>query len=377
MKISFRLAELLEERQDLGRGVIKRICSRTSLERHQVAAILNNNAKYVSLQTLAGICKYLVERHHVDPAQLPGLLFRIEPEEFSALLASRPHLEIALGIRTESAAEAGEEAGRRGPRRQWVMAADSYLHGVLLHELAGLRREGLQAPVQFMEQRLVPAFDAQWETAQVLREAQAFYDGFKQVRGDKAMVALGSVKSNIAVEMVFARAFGAEPFVSQDDVAQPQMRSCPIFFRYRDDDPAPPSCHGGLRLARGHEVSQPGIYYETADGQWQCCPSDEEHDVALVFYVYHLTLGRLEMVMGGFSGHGTLCLAAGLRHLTDRLWPPVYSRDDLMLGAFLVRFRLHEPGAEAAPAGDEPYSPAETEVIRLDEAVVARRLREG
>ena len=57
MKISFRLQELLREHHDLERGVIKRIAEATSLERHQVAAVLSNKARYVSLDTLAGVCQ--------------------------------------------------------------------------------------------------------------------------------------------------------------------------------------------------------------------------------------------------------------------------------------------------------------------------------
>jgi len=386
MKINFCLEKILEEHKDMGRGVIKRICARTSLERHQVAAILNNTAKYVSLQTLAGICKYLVERHRVDPALLPGLLFEIEPEEFSALLASRQHIEIILGMRTEPHADPGghpptavvdERPRRYGLRRQWVMAADSYLHGVLLHELAGLRREGHQEKIpQFMEQQLVAAFDRQRTAEELAKDTQQLYANFEQVPGDKALVALGSVKSNILVEQIVARAFHAQPFASEDNAAKPQKRHCPIFLRYRDDDPAPPSCHGGTQLARGQASPQPGIYYETADGHWECCPSDEHHDVAIVLYVYHLTLGRLEMVLGGFSGRATLCLASSFRHLTDKLWPPVYSRDDKLIGAFLVRFDFDgtsRPADDEQPLDWATY-PTKSEVIRLDESVIARRM---
>src|SRR3990172_1750144 len=101
MKISFRLQELLDEHHDLSRGTIKRIAKATSLERHQVAAVLGNRAKYVSMETLAALCQYLIEHHGMDRADLPGKLFRIEPDGFSPLVANPKLVELCIGMGAE------------------------------------------------------------------------------------------------------------------------------------------------------------------------------------------------------------------------------------------------------------------------------------
>ena len=384
MKISFRLAELLQQHHDLGRGTIKRICDHTPLERHKVAALLNNQAKYVSLETMAALCDYLIERHHVDQAQLPGLLFRIEPEEFSALVANRKYLEICIGMRTESKADAealqkksknGRQGGLgQGPRRRWVMASDSYLHGIFLHELYGLGHQRLPTQPRFMEQRLVSAFGVELGLPDARLEGQKVYDHFKEMGGDRGLLCLGSVRSNVVVETLVAENFGAPPFVSQDRVTRPTQRSCPIFFRYRDDDFQPPSCHGGVELAESEKTSEPGIYFETPGGSWSRCLSNEQEDAALVFYVYRVPEARLEIVMGGFSGRATLCLALELRGLMGRLWPPSYDTAGLKVGAFIVRFEFANGKPRDPNAARRMYEPSRTEVIPLAEEVLKRRL---
>lgn len=382
MKISFRLKELLEKHHDLERGVVKRISKATSLERHQVAAVLNNKAKYVSMDTLAAVCEYLIEHHHVNRRDLPGMLFRIEPERFSSLVADRKLVELCIGTWTErkrpaktpsrGTAESGAQTGAPAPRRRWVMASDSYLQGILLRELFAA---GNESRPEFVEQRLVSAFTGEVGMEEVKQEAESVHDEFRRRLEDRALICLGSVKSNVVIEAIVAAAFGAEPFTSQDSVARLKDRSCPFFLRYRDDDLQPPSCHGGRRLARSKEAPQPGIYFETANG-WTCCPSNDAHDAALVFYAYDVPLARLEMVTGGFSGRATHCLASNLRAITGKLWPPTYDTSELQVGAFVVRFEFGDQPSrpEGAPHTEWMYRPSATEVIPLESKVLARKL---
>jgi len=382
MKISFRLQELLREHHDLERGVIKRIAEMGCLKRHQVAALLGNKTKYISLDTLAGVCQYLIERHGVDRAELPGKLFRIEPNRFSALVAHRKRVELCTGTRTErrkpskgqgEAAEAPDapQAGRF-PRQRWVMASDSYLQGILLHEMFALEHEHHPESV---EQRLVSAYTGHVGLERIEREATSVFREFRDRIDDGALICLGSVKSNVVIEAAIAEAFHTRPFVSQDGVKRLKERSCPFFFRYRDDDPQPPSCHAGLQLARSKESKRPGIYYETANG-WRFCPSSSREDAALVFYVYHVTQGRLEMVMGGFSGRATHCLGSSLRSIAGRLWPPTYETSQRQVGAFIVRFEFSDADAPSEENRDPEsmYRASKTRVLPLEPRVLRQKL---
>jgi hypothetical protein len=381
MKISFRLKELLEEHHDLERGTIKRIAQATTLERHQVAAVLGNKAKYVSMEALAGVCQYLIEHHGIKRAELPGKLFRIEPERFSALVAGRKFVELCIGTWTDNKRPAGVRlrpakknapTGGRFPPRRWVMASDSYLQGNLLHELFALGNENHP---EFVEQRLVSAYTEQLPLQKLKQEAERVYRRFRDRVRDRGLICLGSVKSNVVIEAVIAEAFHADPFVSEDGVRRLKDRSCPFFFRYREDDAQPPSCHGGLKLAKSKESARPGIYYEAAGG-WKLCPSNEHKDVALIFYVYHVPLGRLEMVMGGFSGRATHCLASSLPGIAGKLWPPSYHGDEQQVGAFLIRFEFADTDAPPDDRRDDGwmYYPSAIEVIPLDEKVLRRKL---
>ncbi len=177
------------------------------------------------------------------------------------------------------------------------------------------------------------------ETA--IERARQVYDDFGKSRQEKALVCLGSMKSNPVAELVMAAAFDCEPFQSQDNLARAAERACPLFLRYRDRDPHPDSCWGGTRLAGDIETSAPGIYYEQADGTWAHCGSDESgQDVAFVFYVNCEPQGWMEMVVGGFSGRATRLLAKTLSSRAEHFWPPTFSAFGKQFGAYIVKYSL-------------------------------------
>jgi len=201
------------------------------------------------------------------------------------------------------------------------------------------------------------------------------YKTFSEAAGDKALVCLGSNKSNPVVESLVASSFGCEPFVSQDGTATAAKRSCPIFLRYRDNDPQFPSCFGGTRLAKNQASNKPGVYYEKPDGGWSCCEwAEGKYDAAFVFYVHRESQGRMEMVLGGFSGLATRLLARLLARRGDEFWPPVYSDEGLQIGAFVVKFTLPSRPVEEHGFHGEPH--AEDQIIRLDHAVIGRRMQQ-
>ena len=104
MQYSFRLAELLGHVPDPRKrpGTIKAIVEYTGLDRHQVAALLKNEVKYIPLKALSRLCDFLIEHGHATAEQLPGALFAVEPENFWELLARRRRLEMCVGVRKDS-----------------------------------------------------------------------------------------------------------------------------------------------------------------------------------------------------------------------------------------------------------------------------------
>jgi hypothetical protein len=385
MRYSFRLAEVVGHMPDPRKrpGTIKAICEYTGLDRHQVAALLKNEVKYIPLDALSKLCAYLIERGFAKADELPGRLFGVEPERFWELIARRRRLELCLGVRRGDSNTLDDA---------WVVASDSVLLGELLNgatTLGGTRQhaerddaERQPAAEPTTSERPQPEYLRQslvWSPGQAsldeCREmASSIYQSFSDAAGDKALVCLGSNKSNPVVETLVAYSFGCEPFVSQDTLANATKRSCPIFLRYRNDDPHFTSCFGGTRLSKSQASNKPGIYYETPGGDWACCPWEaNKHDAAFVIYVHRESQGRMEMALGGFSGRATRLLARLLARRSDDFWPPVYADEGLQIGAFLVKFTLPSHAAEGPGiAGGEVH--AEEQIIKLDPQVIARRL---
>jgi hypothetical protein len=377
MRYAFRLAELLGHTPDRRKrpGTIKNIVEYTGLDRHQVAALLKNEAKYIPIDALSRLCDYLIEHGYAKADELPGALFAIKPENFWELLARRRRLEICVGVR-RSADDVSEAA--------WVVASDAVLAGEVLNGVStlggtakaiksqpGIRVES--APhLENLKQSLVWSPGTLPED-QVQERVKEVYQEFVEIDGDKSLVCLGSVKSNLTVEMVMGAAFGCDPFVSQDDVHAARDRSCPIFLRYRDNDPHPPAASAGMRLSKTEKAEKPGLYYEQADGSWAFAGGAAPgQDAALVFYIYRESLGRLEMILSGFSGRATRLLARTLAHQAEVFWPPIYQENYLQIGAYIVQY--------ASPEPDEPENIlrtdllAEATVIPLPAEAIQRRL---
>jgi len=250
MQYSFRLAELLGHVPDPRKrpGTIKAIVEYTGLDRHQVAALLKNEVKYIPLKALSRLCDFLIEHGHASADQLPGALFSVEPENFWELLARRRRLEMCVGVRKDN--------NEDSPEVSFVVASDSVLLGELLNGVttlggtAKLRKtdassnplmgDALPHP-EHLKQSLVWS-PGQATDAEVLRRSKTVYNDFSESKGDKALVGIGSTKSNPVVEIVLSKSFNCDPFVSQDDVENASDRAIPFFMRYRGHDPHSPSC---------------------------------------------------------------------------------------------------------------------------------------
>lgn len=377
MRYEFRLAELLGHTPDRRKrpGTIKAIVEYTGLDRHQVASLLKNEAKYIPLEALSRLCDYLVEHGHASADELPGALFAVKPEHFWELLARRRKLEICVGVRRSAESESADSA--------WVVASDAVLMGAVLNGVSTLggtdklmrsqstARE-LPSHPELLKQTLV------WSPSPADSElacdyAKSVHEEFTSSPGDKALICLGSVKSNPVVEMIVADTFQADPFKSEDDVNLASERSVPFFLRYRDTDPHPACVSAGIRLSKREEAKEAGIYYEKADGTWEFAGGQ---DTALVFYIYRESLGRLEMVLSGFSGRATRMLARTLSTRGEEFWPPVFQENYLQIGAYLVKYAFAEANPDANELLRTDLS-ANPTVTPLPVEAIARRIRKG
>ncbi len=139
--------------------------------------------------------------------------------------------------------------------------------------------------------------------------------------------------------------------------------------------PGTPSCCGGVELSKSEKSTAPGIYYETSDGSWDVCTWDaNKHDAAVVFYIHRESQGRLEMMLGGYSGRATRLLARMLARRGEEFWPPVYSGHGIQIGAFVVKFKLHNQ-PDSDPKTLLADLAAESEIIRLAPDVIEKRMQ--
>ncbi len=420
MKISIRLASLLDHVRNR-RGLIAEIEKYTGIERHTVTGLLNNTVKYVSLDALAKISDYLIAVHGVDPALLPGALLGRDPERFWEMLGSCGQVEFCVGARVSP----------DWPGAEYVMSTDSRLQGMLLSKLSQWGYQQIDPAESFLEATSEPGpkrkianslSSPNWERplrerflrtarrqhprfhlvaaperyirpdhpgpqwAEIIARAQAVYEdsepvsspetklGWQEEPGQgRALVALGSVKVNPVVELILARAFGGTPFASLDAVPKASLRPCPMMFRYRDDDPQPPSFSGGVQIAAETAAPLPGIYYECDTGRWQCCPWDtEEHDAAFLFYAMYPARARVEVACGGFSSRATHCLTDKLDEIISALGEPLFTSPQIVMGLYVIEFRFSALTAEKTPR-KEP-EPSAYRVLPIPEKVLASRL---
>ena len=375
MRYAFRLAELLGHTPDRRKrpGTIKSIVEHTGLDRHQVASLLKNEAKYIPLDALSRLCDYLIDQGHATADELPGALFAVNPENFWELIARRSEIEIVIGVRAAD--------GNPAPEGASVVASDSVLVGELLSGVSTLggvakHKESADDPAREVpmpdrfQQTLVWS-PGQVELEDVRARTNEVFDGFVDATGDRGMICIGSIKSNPVVELLFSDVFGCQPFVTEDDVDDVSARSCPFFLRYRDTDPKPDSASAGTRLSKNEDAPEPGFYYEKDDGTWEFA-GGKNKDTALVFYIYREALGRLDMVLSGFSGRATRMLAKTIAIRGEEFWPPVYEKGGDIIGAYLVTYEQPEVEQSRDDALFNPGGPAE--IMPLPTEAISRRL---
>lgn len=398
LQVHFQLRHLLGVGKRISKSVLKEVAQHTGLREHQVRDMLYENKKGISFDSLGKIIYYLVHHKGHDRRTILNELFVTTPESFWSMLAYRNRIELCIGAREDP----------RYFNQYVVIASDAELQASLVSSITGMRYAfdgapahdgtaiseddqaieaifqdepagGLTTRTRILNPLLVPAPPMESSRDEQVRSiADDVFREFSAESKDRALVCLGSVKSNPVIEPVIAHCFAdARPFETQDHVASPAERSVPFMFRYREKrDPQPASCCGGMALAEGIPAAEPGIYYEQADGDWACAAHNDEEDAALVFYRYEVATGRLDSVLGGFSSNATRALAEFVRKGAARLWPPSFKNEKLVVGAFVLKFRFPLAASRQAlnPLEFIPPRDEEITVVPLHESVIARRL---
>src|SRR5436190_5734458 len=133
MRYSFRLAKLVGHTPDPRKrpGTIKQICEFSNLDRHQVAALLKSEVKYIPLEAIGKLCDYLLAKRLAKPEELPGILFALEPGNCWELIARRQWVEVCMGVRKDKPEDTQDDA--------WVTGSDSVMFGELLSGITDFR----------------------------------------------------------------------------------------------------------------------------------------------------------------------------------------------------------------------------------------------
>jgi hypothetical protein len=364
MQLILRLGSLLGQGEEIPRGTIQEIAQETRLERHKVASLVRGEAKYISLDTLGRMCEAIAQRHSLSARELAAELFDFLPDDFWRMLGDCDRLQFCLGKRHVP----------NWPGKDYVMASDSYLQGVILSQISdqALRRDAKVPAHHFPPPHLLLSEAEQLGkeaklSQKLIDEALSLSASCRRQHGN-ALIAIGSVKVNALVEVLCAEWFKAEPFVSQDELESAEKRNVPVFFCFREDDMQPRSCCGGTRLAKRRRRDCAGIHFEGNDGKWtECVCDDESRDAAFLFYTYRPLSKQVEIACGGFSGEATRVLASRLTQIVSGV-KAQYVSPNLHMGMYAVEinfkrskrereqsngkeeefdFMLHPVGAEA------------------------------
>ncbi|MBM4088664.1 MAG: helix-turn-helix transcriptional regulator [Planctomycetes bacterium] len=378
MKLKLRLQHLLGDKAEQ-RGLIAEIQKATRLERHTISAMLHSSVKYVSLDALGKICDYLVHHQGVDAARLPGDLFVLEPDGFWTMLADLKRTEFCLATRSHP----------DWPERDHIMADDAHLQAMIVSRISShVAPPKAELPAndalghERSWQHLVPApRPIRSKDGVVLRtleggreDARAIFRKFRKGARPGSLVAIGSIKVQNILEYMLADTFAATPFASEDGVAEPHDRSCPIYFRYKTTDVAPVSLCGGNTLSQTYAPTQPGIYYETSGGHWECCPTTKAtHDSGFVFYAYRPNVDQLRLACGGFTGAATRMLSIAFDQIASACWEPQYMTSDLLVGMFVIAFDIR--GRTSTKQRDPRAARFDFTVIPLPVEAVAPRVK--
>ena len=359
-RLSIQLQKLLQSYKCKDWGAIEQIHKKTGLSRSITSQLKDNSANSISLDTLEKIAGFFESEYHIPPAELLGALFGVQPSGFWKMFdASRSeHFEVQIcqGVRYDP----------KTSEPRWINAYDAYLSATFITQLLA-SSEGRQS---HLKTHLPRSWNSENER-QIFDEAEGFHADFQNNRASRALVCIGSMKTQPLSECVLADLFKVKPFTpSRLGVEHIKTRHIPMYFQYRLNDPDLPSSCGGRKFTQKGLNGQGGIAYEVDENRWEFCPNTESQDAAIVVYVYRPPIDSVEVVLAGFSGRATGCIALGLSNLANELWPPQYESSDLQLGAFVIRYEFSQSATQAGELHPILVEPIKTDVIPISKQVL-------
>ena len=371
MKTEIRLRAVLRHHGlSCKHGVVQRIAEATGLHRHTVSKMWRGDGD-VSVRALEKLCSWL-EEHGVPPSVLPQTLLGSRPSElWRALSASGTEGTVHVYV--------GEyqETERSRPVMLWVSRRDMTVAGEVVRVLSTPSDTGGAHPkvlIDYVPFRYSPRHTAD-RPKMISRErlegdiarAKRIYDTMEKEARNAVLV--GSQQANFLVEMFTARLFGVKAFESPKRKAR-----VPFYLAYRGSDKAIPSCFGGLGPPPGGKGSaDPGIYYMGQRGEWIYCPwKSREQDAGVVMTLYERAVGRVVVVMFGFSGMGTEALGRRIVEDADPFWEPYLKIRDREIGVYVCTFKMKED--DLTDAG-KVVRPRDFHVTPLEEKILRTFLK--
>ena len=298
MRYSFRLAEVVGHVPDPRRrpGTIKAICEYTGLDRHQVAALLKNEVKYIPLDALSKLCE-LPDRPRLRDgrANCPAGCSAWSRSTFGNCSPGGSGWSCAWACGAATGERRSTTPGSSRPTRCcWANCSTASRRsaarcrastraaglGTMATTAAGSQaclpanRPASGAPAS--NARLEPGPGARSRNVSAMARAvvRQLLRSTPATRPWSAWAASRAIRSS---RLLLASAFGCEPFESQDEPAgrrasEAARSSCATATTIRSRPRAAAACGSPQR----RPATKPGIYYEQASGKWDCCPWDAD-----------------------------------------------------------------------------------------------------
>ncbi len=364
MKIDIRLKRLLQDHGLDRHGVAQSMATDLNLHRHTIGKLYRNQSENPSLEVLGQICEWLIAKG-VPAGELPHGLFGARPPALWHAIAQAGKVTIYLGERCQSASPV--------PATRWVAGSDAsvvfeFVRYLSSPEGSGDVRPGVDIrhiPFRYSKQgkQMKQPFE------QDVNHAINLFQAMQERRSNPILV--GSQKVNYLVELYVADIFGQIAF-------QPSRRvnpAIPFYVKYRPEDLDLPSCFGGQSSPPGGKKAMPpGICYLDADGKWVECPWEfDVRDAAVVLIRRDPGTARMELVVFGFSGRGTIIAGERLVRDHQHFWftpesdeegpPPARDHANREVAVFICRFSYPDGAFDTEVS---PHPVTDLEVIRID-----------